>query len=180
MAGCTSAEKAVESKTSPDAPSAQNAPVPPQPSVMQPDVIRNGGGESALPKAMVYKTNGNYNNNVVARYNKVTRTFISFPGPTDVTVHSAPIKLADGWLLDREGMIGSNAVFLKWTYEEYHRLPAVPTIDELREAIIPGARVTEYRQLDITNTEAIQNPAQVEKLLQQQQPPTIELPVDTL
>ena len=140
LAGCKSAQKATtavidEQPQIVERPSVR--PNPREPVIISPE-------QAVMPPAIVYKTNGNYDNNVVASYDHATGRFISYPDPRDVSAASAPVRLADGWLLDRQGMIGNNSVFLKWTYEEYHNLPQVPAVDQLREAIIPDARVTAH------------------------------------
>lgn len=120
---------------------------------------------AALPKAVVYQTNGDYNNNVsinVGPGNKI----ISYPAPTDVSAASSPIAVGDGWLLDRRGGVGANTVFLKYTYSEYSQLPAAPSPDQLLEAIIPGAKVTRIKILPITANEAIADPSLVSKYLE--------------
>lgn len=125
------------------------------------------GGDATLPPAIIYKTNGDFDNNVAAVYNGETGNFISFPGPGDVTTHSAPIRLKDGWLLDRQGMIGPNTVFLKWTYEEYHELPELPTISALRAAIIPGCRVIDVKRIEgITSETARTDTALVNRYIE--------------
>ena len=123
------------------------------------------GGQAALPKAVIYKTNGNFNDYVTANYDAATGSFISYPGPGDVSAQSEPLPLDGGWLLDRRGGIGPNTVFLRWTYAEYHALPAVPSVDELRDAIIPGARVTAWEVLPMTASEAIASPESVNAFL---------------
>lgn len=122
-------------------------------------------GTFALPPAVIYKTNGNYEDHVTAAYDPATRTFTYYPAPTDISVASQPMKMNNGWLLDRQGGIGPNTVFLKWTYAEYSHLKTVPTVQQLEQAIIPGARVTEVHSLDITANQAIADPASVNRLI---------------
>lgn len=124
------------------------------------------GGKRALPFAVIYRTNGNYDNHVIAQYDRATDTFISFPAPTDVAETSAPLQLVDGWLLDRRGGVSlTNTVFLRWTYAEYHRLEHVPTLNELRDAILPDAKVTAVQRLDMTTYEAQRDTAAVNALI---------------
>lgn len=130
-----------------------------------PSVILDEGPVHALPKAVVYKTNGNYDDRVTANYDASTGRFISFPGPSDITASSTPLRLGDGWLLDRQGGIGTYTVFLRWTYREYMNLPKVPDLTQLKEAIITGAKVTEYKVLDMTPMEAASDTAKVNLLL---------------
>jgi len=94
-----------------------------------------------IPKAIAYKTSGNYADNVPVNINPLTGKLASFPAPGDVNpATSAPVQLNDGWLLDRRG-VGANTVFTTYTYEQYHALTAVP--DNLLECVIPGSKVTE-------------------------------------
>ena len=122
---------------------------PPEGFVRQP-------GQFALPKKVAYKTNGDYSDRVAATYDSTTGTFTYFPDPSDITAASAPRALEDGWLLDCQGGIGENTVFLRWTYDEYSRLPRVPSLEELRDAIIPEAKVTEIRILEYQEQDHIQ------------------------
>ena len=108
----------------------------------------------AMPYAYIYKTNGDYNNNVIVGYDRATDKFTYYPAPTDVSALSAPLKLTDGWLLERQGGISLNTAFLKWTYTEYRALGTTPTLDELRAAILPDARVTVVERLDMTSMAA--------------------------
>lgn len=98
------------------------------------------GTTDHIPLAIAYQTSGDYNNNVPVTLNAAGDRLVSFPGPADVNPEtSAPIPLAQGWLLDRRG-ISANTAFTTYTYEQYHALPAVP--DNLMTSIIPGAVVT--------------------------------------
>lgn len=117
-----------------------------------------GGGTQALPKAVVYKMSGDYAENVPVQVNP-QGDITSFPAPTDVRGQQ-PVKLIDGWYLDRRG-IGPNSVFTTYTYAEYSKLPSTPTLKELKAAIIPGARVTDCRQLPMTASEAAADTAAV-------------------
>lgn len=122
------------------------------------------GGTQAnyLPKAHIYKTNGDYNDNVPVSLNADGTMITSFPAPTDLTERSTPVVLADGWLLDRRG-IGANTVFTRYTYGEYMKLPQVPA--DLMDAIIPGSRVTEIVELPLGMTEAFNDPALCDKYI---------------
>ncbi|MGM9853720.1 MAG: hypothetical protein ACI30N_07120 [Muribaculaceae bacterium] len=107
-----------------------------------------GNGASYLPKAIIYKTNGDYNNLVPVNLNP-DGTLLSYPDPTDVGEFSTPLPLADGWLLDRRGGIGTGTRFTRWTYPQYHALPQVPSPQELLQNLVPEARVTEAYRLPI-------------------------------
>lgn len=98
------------------------------------------GEFKALPKATAFRMSGDYVANVAVTLDS-QGNLTYFPAPTDITSSSAPLQLADGWWLNRQG-VGINSVFTKYTFEEYAALPSVPTVAQLKEAIIPGARVT--------------------------------------
>lgn len=123
------------------------------------------GGKRAMPFAYIYKTNGDYNANVAVTYDATTGTFMGYPAPSDVSKDSEPLRLVDGWLLDRRGGVSDNTVFLRWTYDEYHRLEKVPTLDELRSAILPDARITEIHRLNMTTFDAQRDTAAVNRLI---------------
>lgn len=124
------------------------------------------GGKRAMIKATIYRTDGNYDNNVTASYNSATGQFISYPAPTDVNaLTSCPLHLVDGWLLDRRGGIGVNTVFLRWTYSEYSKLKQAPSLAELRSAIIEGARVTDVRVLPMSSFDAQRDTAAINRMI---------------
>ncbi len=54
--------------------------------------------------------------------------------------------------------VSDNSVFTRYTYAEYRALKTAPTIAELREAIIPGARVSDTLRLPMTTSEAVADP----------------------
>lgn len=118
--------------------------------------VRMGGESAYLPKAIIYKTNGDYNDNVPVNLNAEGTMLASYPAPTDITQRSTPVVLSDGWLLDRRG-VGVNTVFTRYTYSEYMKLPQVP--EDLMQSIIPGSKVTELVQLPIGHSEAAANPS---------------------
>lgn len=123
------------------------------------------GGKRAMPFAYIYKTNGDYNDNVTASYDATTGRFVSFPAPTDVAPGNEPMKLIDGWLLDSRGGVSDNTVFLKWTYQQYHDLASTPSLTELKEAILPDARVTEVVRLNMTSFAAQGDTALVNRMI---------------
>lgn len=116
------------------------------------------GGEDVrmTPKATVFKTNGNYADNVAVTLNP-DGTLAYYPDPSDLSDFSSPLSLGNGWFLNRQG-IGPNSVFTSYTFEEYRSLSQPPTQEELLKAIIPGAAVTEFVQLPVEASEALQNP----------------------
>lgn len=111
------------------------------------EVVQTSGAQSALmPKAVAYRTNGDYASRVMINLNP-DGDILSYPAPGDVSAASAPVDLGDGWWLDRRGGVSLNSVFLTYTYPQYAALPATPSLQELRESIIPGAHVTEILKL---------------------------------
>lgn len=110
-----------------------------------------GGRPSAyMPRAVIYRTNGDYNNNVTITVNAAGTAPVSYPGPGDVGEQSVPVVLDGGWLLDRRGGIGAQTRFLTYTYSRYHELPAPPAVETLMESIIPEARVTAAYRLPLS------------------------------
>lgn len=101
---------------------------------------------SFMPDAVIYKTNGDYNDNVPVTLNSNRDAVASYPAPSDLTADSDPIPLADGWLLDRRG-ITAKSVFTRYTYADYRRLAEAPSPRQLMDSVIPGARVMEIRAL---------------------------------
>lgn len=117
-----------------------------------------------IPTAIVYKTNGNYNDNVAVGINAAGTEITNFPAPTDVNVNSAPVQLPDGYLLDRRG-IGPSTGFLNITYSEYAALPAPPSPEEMKAMLIPGAEITFMAMLPVTASEARRDPSVAEKYI---------------
>ena len=113
--------------------------------------VAPAGGRPAayMPRAVIYRTNGDYNNNVTITLNAAGTAPVSYPGPGDVGVQSEPVVLDGGWLLDRRGGIGVQTHFLTYTYSQYHALPAPPAVETLMDSIIPAARVTEAYRLPL-------------------------------
>ncbi len=145
LASCRSAQEAT---AMPDADSVQVS------GVMR---LPRAGGANALPKAVVYRTNGDYAQNVPVNLNPMRDSLLSYPAPSDITDSSSPLEVGDGWLLDRRGGVGANTAFLKYTYAQYRALPQVDA-SMLMDAILPDARVTEVRVLPVSASEAILDP----------------------
>ena len=121
------------------------------------------GGPQAnfIPKATIFRMNGPYENNVAVTLNP-DGSLQYYPAPTDLTASSEPYDLGNGWWLNRQG-IGSNSVFTKWTFDEYRKLKAAPSREEIKAAIIPGSGVTEILELPISISEARSNPGACRK-----------------
>ena len=152
---CTSAPKGKPSE-------ADNAPAPLVP-------VRLGGNDRIIggapePSAVVYRTDGDYADNVPVNVSASGR-LLSYPAPCDLR-GSEPIAVADGYLLDRRG-IGPNTVFTRYTYAAYSALPEAPAPDSIMAAIIPGSCVTASITLPMTLTEALADTAAVNTYIRQ-------------
>lgn len=117
-----------------------------------------GGETFELPRAVVYKMNGNYADKVAIQVD-AQGNVVSFPAPQDVK-DMEPIALKDGWYLSRQG-VSSRSVFTRWTFAEYAALKTVPTLAELKAAILPDAKITELRTLSISQSEALADPEKI-------------------
>ncbi len=117
-----------------------------------------GGQNHEIPRAVVYKTNGDYNNNVTVQVD-ARGNITSYPAPADVK-GMEPIALTDGWLLTRCG-VNMSTVFTRYTYAQYAALKAAPTLAELKASIIPDAKITETKTLSLSQTEALANPSAI-------------------
>lgn len=153
IASCGSARNTTEDAL----PEAVPVSAPPRPML--------GGPIVAKPYAVIYKTNSDLDSHVIIGYDRATGTIVSYPAPTDVDLNSEPLHLVDGWLLDRRGGIGANTAFLRWTYAEYMKFKTVPSLAEIRDAILPDARVTEFKRLDMTATEAQRDTTAVNNII---------------
>lgn len=99
--------------------------------------ISSGMVDEQAP-VIVYKTVAKYFYNVPVTLNEAKDKVISYPAPSDLYYKgelATPIKLKKGYLLDRRG-INATTVFTSYTYEEYSKLEAAPTVHELFSSII--------------------------------------------
>jgi len=97
------------------------------------------------PKVVIYKTRDNYFLHVPVSLSKNKRNVTSFPAPGDLKTNgelAMPLKLENGYLLDRRG-INENCAFLKLTYYEYNRLAQTPSAEELMELVLDADPITE-------------------------------------
>lgn len=117
-----------------------------------------------LPRAIVYKTNGNFDDFVPVTLNDDGQTIASYPAPSDITPSQKPVKLSCGYLLDRRG-ININTAFTHYKYAEYASMMQAPSIDELKAAIMPDAKVTQIIILPMTLNEAINDTAKCDSLI---------------
>lgn len=129
------------------------------------DIVRDGAPLALQPRAVIYRTDGDYDDRVPVTLDASRTSIVSYPAPTDVTAASAPLVMADGWLLDRRGGICMNSAFLDWTYAQYAAMPHAPSIAEMMSHIIPEARVTAVRTLPLTATEALADTARVNTMI---------------
>lgn len=139
------------------------APVPEV--VKNEDIVRDGAVPAFLPRAVIYRTNGDYDDRVPVTLDATRTSIVSYPAPTDITSASVPLVLADGWLLDRRGGISVNSAFLDWTYAQYAAMSHTPSIAEIMSHIIPEARVTAIRVLPLTATEALADTARLNTMI---------------
>lgn len=116
-------------------------------------------------KATAFKMSGDYADKVAVTLDN-NGNLVYYPAPTDLSSESVPTAIGDGWYLNRQGL-GDGSVFTKWTFAEYRAMKTAPTPDEIKKAIIPGATVTEFRQLPISASKAREEaPANLLKYLQ--------------
>lgn len=109
-------------------------------------LLSGGNSASTSPVVYVYKTKADYLHQVPIIMNEARTRILSYPAPGDLKTGGElrlPTLLNEGYLLDNKG-IGSNVVFLTYTYEEYSQLPATPSINDLMSHIID-----EYPLLEI-------------------------------
>jgi hypothetical protein len=96
-------------------------------------------------QVVIYKTKDNYYLHVPVNLSADKKSLVSYPAPSDVIINGElmlPVKLENGFLLDRRG-ISEGCAFLKWTYYEYSRLDHTPDSDELMKMILEIDPLTE-------------------------------------
>lgn len=126
--------------------------------------IANVQPAGMIPKASAFRMSGDYANHVAVTFG-ANGELIYYPAPSDITKSSQPVSLGNGWWLNTQG-ISANSVFTKWTFDEYKELKNVPTAEEIREAVIPGARVTEMRKLNFGINEARSHIDEIKAMLE--------------
>ena len=87
---------------------------------------------------IVYKTIADYDNNVPILLNETKDRIVSYPAPADLHADgelALPVRLRKGYLLDRRG-INTHTAFTSYTYEEYSKMEAPPSIQDLNDHII--------------------------------------------
>lgn len=140
--------------------------IPPAPDSIETTAVMIGAGtntQKALPKATAYRMSGEYADYVaIGVDSKGNITY--FPAPADISPNLAPLALGNGWYLNRQG-IPSTAVFINFTRQQYSQLLSPPSISELKAAIIPGARISEFATLPYSINDAPANLNQIRTLL---------------
>lgn len=119
---------------------------------------------AALPKAVVYKMNGDYAAYVPVTVGDDGNSLISFPAPTDINDGSEPIAMARGYYLDRRG-VNQNTRFTQWTYAEYRALKQTPSPAQILDNLIPDARAVDLHRLPITLNQALQDTTKVNDMI---------------
>ena len=87
---------------------------------------------------IIYKTSADYDHYVPVTLNEGKDTITAFPHPKDIFYEgelALPVKLKDGYLLDRRGL-NAHSAFTSYTYEEYSELKSPPPPEELYKRII--------------------------------------------
>jgi hypothetical protein len=85
------------------------------------------------PPTIVYKMKKDYSQNVPVILSDDKANIVSYPAVEDVNLNGKyplPTLLNKGYYLDNRG-IGPNVAFTLYTYEEYSKLPATPSVNEL-------------------------------------------------
>ncbi|QMU28074.1 hypothetical protein [Adhaeribacter radiodurans] len=93
---------------------------------------------SAGPPTIVYKTKQDYTDKVAVILTLDKTGIASYPHPQDIAKRGnkvKPLMLADGYLLDNQG-INQNVAFTSYTFEQYAALPQAPSLEELKTRII--------------------------------------------
>lgn len=87
---------------------------------------------------IVYKTVADYDIYVPVGLNSSGDQIVSYPAPADLYYNgelALPVKLKEGYRLDRRG-IGAQSAFTSYTYEEYSKMDAPPSLQELYDHIL--------------------------------------------
>ncbi len=123
-----------------------NQTVTPQPDEIKLELPAANSSAVRSPQVFIYKTKGDYYNNVPVLMNNERTQIVSYPAPVDLTIGGKlrlPTRLVEGYLLDNKG-IGPNVAFLSYTYEEYSKMATAPTMTELMNHIIAKYPLTTW------------------------------------
>lgn len=127
-------------------------------------MIKGGGDDvRAIPNATIFRMSGDYTDNVAITVNP-DGTIAYYPDPSDLSEFSLPYPLGGGWYLNRQGF-GHDAVFTSYTFGQYRDLQRPPTHEELLKAVIPGAVITEFKEIPMPVSEALSDPEACEKFI---------------
>ena len=111
------------------------------------------------PRVIIYKTTENYFMHVPVVLSEDKKSLVSYPAPGDVFYNgdlAYPVKLEDGFFLDRRG-IRPESGFLSWTYYEYSRFEKTPSPSELLSKMLDNdpftviydcGKPTQYKDLE--------------------------------
>ena len=97
------------------------------------------------PRVIIYKTTENYYMHVPVVLSEDKKSLVSYPAPGDVYFNgdlAYPVKLEDGFFLDRRGVTPQSG-FLSWTYYEYSRFEKTPSPVELLNKMLNNDPFTE-------------------------------------
>ncbi len=133
------------------------------PDSMKQTLIPSQGPAGMMPKAILYKTSGDFLYNVPVQIN-ADGSLISYPAPSDIPENATPVKLKSGWMISPVG-VGKNTTFTTYTYDEYRKLEKAPSPEEILKAVIPGSRVTITIQAPMTLQQALADPDAVDRYL---------------
>jgi len=147
VAGCGTKEQAASSAPAPQSEKTTAA------------ALHGAGGENTLPRAVAYRTRGDYASLVPVGMSADRTKITSFPDPADIRPATCkPIALEGGYLLDRRG-VGKNTVFLDYTYEEYAALPQAPPPDTLKAHVTDFYPIAGLYVLPVSASEAWSDPS---------------------
>lgn len=139
LAGCRSAKKETTVTSDMQKIEMNSAAVTPQ--------LTGGNPASTSPVVYIYKTKADYSHQVPVMMDDSRTRILSYPAPGDLKVGDVlrlPTPLTNGYLLDNRG-IGPNVAFLTYTYEEYSKLPAAPSMEDLMANIAEKYPLLEIR-----------------------------------
>ncbi|MDE6542883.1 MAG: hypothetical protein K2K76_02845 [Muribaculaceae bacterium] len=119
---------------------------------------------SAIPKAVIYRMNGDFSTYVPVQTDASRSHLISFPAPTDITELTEPVSLPKGWWLDRQG-VGLNTAFISVTRDKYAAMDNAPAPGYIMESILPAAFVTETAVLPFPLHYALDNRHEVDSII---------------
>lgn len=95
-----------------------------------------GGRPLSMRRPMiVYRTRSDYSHLVPVALDAEHNNIVNYPDPVDVGAYSVPLQLNEGYLFDRRG-ISVNTAFTSYTYDDYHALSRVPSLEELSARIV--------------------------------------------